>query len=236
MSRDDVRDRRAVHRHQGPVLHRRLPGRLHPHRRAHARDRPRGVHRLRRVRARVPGRGDLPRGRAAGEVGAVREDQRCRSTRASTRSNVLVDEYATRTTSSSRPPGRRRAWPGLRGDTTLLCGWWSQSWRRSVSPSSRRPPRVRTPRRSRTRPTCLDEPGARERARALPLEDRDAHREEGRDRPLRGRDRLAQARDGARRRPERRARLRRGRHQQADRRDSSLRTSPSSRAKPCACR
>jgi hypothetical protein len=30
---------------------------------------------LRRLRARVPGRGDLPRGRPAGQVGTVREDQ-----------------------------------------------------------------------------------------------------------------------------------------------------------------
>ena len=74
-SRDDVHHLRALHRHQGPLVRRRLPRRLHPRGGADARDRPRGVHRLRRLRARVPGRGDLPRGRAPREVGALREDQ-----------------------------------------------------------------------------------------------------------------------------------------------------------------
>src|ERR1044071_3182210 len=52
--RRDVHHRRALHRHQRPLLRRRLSGRLHPRVRAHPHHRPRGVHRLRRLRARVP--------------------------------------------------------------------------------------------------------------------------------------------------------------------------------------
>src|SRR5215210_533223 len=54
---------------------RRLSGRLHRRGGTDPRHRSGGVHRLRRVRARVPGGGDLPGGRAPRQVGAVREDQ-----------------------------------------------------------------------------------------------------------------------------------------------------------------
>ena len=57
----------------------RLPGGLHPLRcrhRPHALDRPQRVHRLRRLRARVPGERDLPRGEPPAGVGAVHADQR----------------------------------------------------------------------------------------------------------------------------------------------------------------
>src|SRR5207237_3972108 len=75
VDRRDVHHRRALHRHQRPLLRRRLPGRLHPRGRPDPRHRPGGVHRLRGLRARVPGGGDLPRGRASGQVGGVRRDQ-----------------------------------------------------------------------------------------------------------------------------------------------------------------
>ena len=80
--------------------------------RAHARDRPRGVHRLRRLRARVPGRGDLPRGRAAREVGAVRARSTTRSTRAwttSTRSSTSTPPSTTSRTSHWSSPNRPEA-------------------------------------------------------------------------------------------------------------------------------
>ena len=50
----DVHHRRAVYRPEGQVVHRRLSRRLHPRVRADARHRPRGVHRLRRLRAECP--------------------------------------------------------------------------------------------------------------------------------------------------------------------------------------
>ena len=69
---------------QGQLVRRGLPGRLHPpdSRRArlrHGRDalhRPRGVHRLRRLRRGLPGRRLLRRGPAPGRVAALRRDQR----------------------------------------------------------------------------------------------------------------------------------------------------------------
>ena len=78
--RHGLRHRRALHRHQGQLVRRGLPGRLHPPdaRRARLRQgraalhRPRGVHRLRRVRRGVPGRRVLRRGPAPGRVGQVR--------------------------------------------------------------------------------------------------------------------------------------------------------------------
>ena len=71
-----LRDRRALHRNQGQLLRRGLPGRLHPpdarraglrHGRA-ALHRPGRVHRLRRLRRGVPGRRVLRRGSAPGRV------------------------------------------------------------------------------------------------------------------------------------------------------------------------
>ena len=47
---DDLHHRRALHRHQRPVLRGRLPGRLHPRVRADPDHRPGGVHRLLRAR------------------------------------------------------------------------------------------------------------------------------------------------------------------------------------------
>ena len=46
---DDVHHRRALHRHQRPLVRRRLPGRLHPRVRADPDHRPGGVHRLLRA-------------------------------------------------------------------------------------------------------------------------------------------------------------------------------------------
>src|SRR2546428_13028390 len=56
-------------------LRRRLPGRLLPRGAEHAGDRPRRVHRLHAVRARVPGRGDLRRGRRARRAERVHRAQ-----------------------------------------------------------------------------------------------------------------------------------------------------------------
>ena len=76
----DLRHRRAVHRRAGHLVRLGLPGGLHPlrgGRRSQAVHRPERVHRLRRLRARVPGERDLPRGPAARPSG--------RTTRVSTR-------------------------------------------------------------------------------------------------------------------------------------------------------
>src|SRR2546426_254565 len=54
---DGVRDRRAVHRRQGQGLRRGLPGGLHLRGAEPALHPPRRVHRLRGLRARVPGEG-----------------------------------------------------------------------------------------------------------------------------------------------------------------------------------
>src|SRR6476469_2543042 len=70
----DLRDRRQLR--EGRLVHRGVPGRLHPPQAGRARlrrgraalHRPRRVHRLRRLRRGVPGRRDLPGLRYAGEV------------------------------------------------------------------------------------------------------------------------------------------------------------------------
>src|SRR3954466_9595780 len=79
-----IRHRGAVHRHQGQLVRRGLPCRLHPPdaRRARLRvgrdalHRPGRVHRLRRLRRSVPGRRLLRRGPAARRMAEVRGDQR----------------------------------------------------------------------------------------------------------------------------------------------------------------
>src|SRR5829696_8454886 len=79
-----LRHRRALHRHQGQLVRRGVPGGLHPPdaRRARLRQgraavhRPRGVHRLRRVRRGLPRRRMLRRGPAPGRVELVHPDQR----------------------------------------------------------------------------------------------------------------------------------------------------------------
>src|SRR6266511_3724722 len=73
---DDLRHRRAVHRREGQVLHRRVPGRLHLRGRPDALHPPGRVRRLRCVRARLPGGGDLLRGRRPGAVEGVHRHQR----------------------------------------------------------------------------------------------------------------------------------------------------------------
>ena len=86
-----LRDRRALHRHQGQLVCRGVPGRLHPSdaRRAGLRPRraalhrSRGVHRLRRVRRGLPGRRVLRRGPAARRVARFRAAERRRTSRAS---------------------------------------------------------------------------------------------------------------------------------------------------------
>ncbi|CAA9385560.1 MAG: 4Fe-4S ferredoxin, iron-sulfur binding, partial [uncultured Nocardioides sp.] len=72
----DLRHRPAVRRPQGPRVRRRVSGRLHLRGQAHALHPPRRVCRLRRLRARVPRRGDLLRGRHAGGVEGVLHGQR----------------------------------------------------------------------------------------------------------------------------------------------------------------
>ncbi|CAA9494333.1 MAG: 4Fe-4S dicluster domain / Domain of unknown function DUF3470, partial [uncultured Sphingomonas sp.] len=57
----DLRRHRRLHSLQVYGLRRGLPGRLLLRRRQHARHQPQRVHRLRRVRARMPGRGDPAR-------------------------------------------------------------------------------------------------------------------------------------------------------------------------------
>src|SRR5215208_3412095 len=74
--RDDLRDHGALHRHQGPVLCRGLSGRLHLRRRGSVLHKPRGVHRLRRLRAGVPSRGYLPRGRGPRGDGELHRKER----------------------------------------------------------------------------------------------------------------------------------------------------------------
>ena len=61
----DLRHHRALHRRQGQVLHRGVPGRLHLRGRPHALHPPRRVRGLRRLRARLPGGGHLLRRRRA---------------------------------------------------------------------------------------------------------------------------------------------------------------------------
>src|SRR5229473_5077257 len=65
---DGVRDRRAVHRRQGQGLRRGLPSGLHLRGAQPALHPPRRVHRLWGLRARLPGEGDLRRGRDPGAV------------------------------------------------------------------------------------------------------------------------------------------------------------------------
>jgi NAD-dependent dihydropyrimidine dehydrogenase PreA subunit len=72
----DLRDRRALRRRQGPGVRAGVPRRLHLRGGPHALHPPHRVHRLRGVRARVPGRGDLLRGRPARRVVDVQADQR----------------------------------------------------------------------------------------------------------------------------------------------------------------
>src|ERR671916_2641380 len=59
----DIRHHGTVHRHQGPVLRGGVSSGLHLRRGRPLHDQPRGMHRLRRLRAGVPCRGHLPRGR-----------------------------------------------------------------------------------------------------------------------------------------------------------------------------
>src|SRR5919112_2872183 len=72
----DLRDHRAVYRYEGPELRRGLPGRLHLRCRRPLHDQPRGVHRLRRLRARVPRRSHLPRGRSPRRHGELHDQGR----------------------------------------------------------------------------------------------------------------------------------------------------------------
>ena len=75
----DVRHYLALYRHQGSVLRRGLSGRLHPVRRRcrpHALHRPDRLHRLRRVRAGLPGGRDLHRRHRPGRGAALHPDQR----------------------------------------------------------------------------------------------------------------------------------------------------------------
>ncbi|CAA9491464.1 MAG: Ferredoxin, partial [uncultured Solirubrobacterales bacterium] len=79
-----LRHRRALHRAEGQLVRRGLPGRLHPPdaRRARLRlgrdalHRSRRVHRLRRLRRGLPRRCVLCRGSASWGVGKVHSDQR----------------------------------------------------------------------------------------------------------------------------------------------------------------
>src|SRR6185295_8102431 len=74
--RNDLCNRRGMHWGKGPRLRRRLPGGLHLRGRRSALHPSRRVHRLRRVRARVPGDRDLSRGGCAAEHdGLHREEQ-----------------------------------------------------------------------------------------------------------------------------------------------------------------
>ena len=76
---DDLCDRRAVHRCARHLVRLGLPGGLHPLRRGRrpeALHRPQRMHRLRRLRARVPGQRDLPGGVAAARVGPVHGHRR----------------------------------------------------------------------------------------------------------------------------------------------------------------
>src|SRR5690606_32783779 len=66
-----LRHRRALHRHEGRLLRRRLPRRVHLRGRRPVLHPPRGVHRLRGLRPGLPGRRDLPRDRRARRVGDV---------------------------------------------------------------------------------------------------------------------------------------------------------------------
>src|SRR5690606_36052360 len=74
--RGDVCDRSSVRRCQGPRLHRRVPRGLHLRRRAITVHPPGRVRGLRRLRAGVPGRGDLLRGRPARGVGGLLQGER----------------------------------------------------------------------------------------------------------------------------------------------------------------
>ena len=72
----DLRHRPAVRRPQGPGVRRRVPGRLHLRGQADALHPPRRVRRLRCLRAGLPGRGDLLRGRHPGGVEGLLQRQR----------------------------------------------------------------------------------------------------------------------------------------------------------------
>src|SRR5918998_2183611 len=75
-SADDLRYHGAVHRHEGPELRRGLPGRLHLRCRGPVPDQPRGMYRLRGLRAGVSGRSDLPRGRGPRGPGELHRKER----------------------------------------------------------------------------------------------------------------------------------------------------------------
>ena len=99
--RRDVHHRRALYRHERPLVRRRLPGRLHPRVRANPDHRPGGVHRLRGMRIGVSGGGDLSRGRAPGQVDRLVEIvarfwTRRRSTRSRTRTRPSTTSRTSR--------------------------------------------------------------------------------------------------------------------------------------------
>ncbi|CAA9449348.1 MAG: 4Fe-4S ferredoxin, iron-sulfur binding, partial [uncultured Pseudonocardia sp.] len=72
----DLRDRRALRRPARQGVHRRVPGGLHLRGRPDDVHPPRRVRRLRGVRAGLPGRGHLLRGRRARAVDGVHQGQR----------------------------------------------------------------------------------------------------------------------------------------------------------------
>src|SRR5215212_4556990 len=72
----DLRDHGAVYRHEGPELRGGLSGRLHLRRRRPLHDQPRGMHRLRRLRTRVPRRSHLPRRRSPRRHGKLHHQSR----------------------------------------------------------------------------------------------------------------------------------------------------------------
>src|SRR3569833_2317239 len=74
--RSDLRDRRALRRRARQGVYRRVPRGLHLRGRADAVHPPGRVRRLRRLRAGLPGRGDLLRGRRPGQLVGLHQGQR----------------------------------------------------------------------------------------------------------------------------------------------------------------
>ena len=126
---DALRDRQRLHRRQRQGLRRGVSGRLHLRGGAQELHQPQGVHRLRRLRAGLPGRGD--HARTAGWPTATRA-----SSRTTRRSSPRSCPAATR---RSACPGGAAKVGDLGTDTELVRGW----------PDARRP---RPGRRPRPRP------------------------------------------------------------------------------------
>ena len=146
-----LRDRQRLHRRQRQGVRRGVPGRLHLRGRAQELHQPQGVHRLRRLRAGLPGRGDQP--------GPPRRRRRRAVRRGQPR---LLHRGAPRPRRAARRARRRQQGRRARHRHPARPG---------AGPDARRPPPGRRPRarpRARVARPGLDRLGARLRPRRDP--------------------------------------------------------------------